>query len=62
MKKSNQPVRVVSDMGTVHFIKHWFISDKRANLFMEINKDYGVLCIRGNRIYLEKLTERGIKL
>ena len=62
MKGINQPIRVISDMGTVHFIRHWFTSVKRANLFMEINRDYGVLCVRGNRIYLEKLIERGIKL
>jgi hypothetical protein len=57
-----KPVRVVSDMGTVHKIEHYFYSEKRANLFMEINRDYGVLAVRGKRIYLEKLTERDIKL
>lgn len=59
MKK---PIIVISDMGTNHKIYHWFTSEKRANLFMEINRDYGVLCVRGNRIYLEKLTNKGEKL
>lgn len=55
----NKPVTVISDMGNKHIIYHWFTSVKRANLFMEINRDYGVLCVRGNRIYLEKLTNKG---
>jgi len=56
MKK---PITVISDMGTKYKIYHYFYSVKRANLFMEINKNYGVLCVRGKRIYLEKLDNKG---
>jgi hypothetical protein len=58
----HKSITVISDMGTKHEIFYWFTSVKRANLFMEINRDYGVLCVRGNRIYLEKLTNKGVKL
>jgi hypothetical protein len=59
--KLHKPITVISDMGTKHLIYHWFTSDEKANLFLEANEDYGVLCVRGKRIYLEKLTNRGIK-
>jgi hypothetical protein len=57
-----RPIKVISDMGTMHDVYHYFYSDNRANLFMTINQNYGVLCVRGKRIYLAELTDRGIKL
>lgn len=59
MKK---PITVRSDMGTLHKVFHCFYSVDRANLFMTINREYGVLCVRGKRIYLAKLDDKGVKL
>lgn len=54
-------IKVRSDMGTLHDVYHYFYSEKRANLFMTINRDYGVLCVRGKRIYLAKLDDKGVQ-
>ena len=57
MKK---PIIVISDMGTRHNVYHYFYSDARANLFMTINLDYGVLCVKGKQIYVALLSDKGV--